>query len=263
MRPTSHKSSQPKDKEKTMFKKILIILCTTLAAGYLLLAITAFNRRAAGQVCTGLELLIKDSLNASFITSKELQSLLDKEGLNPVGKKLDEVNTRQMEAALDKHTLIDAAECYKTPGGKVCVEVIQRIPILRIMSDNGEDYYIDNKGHEMPTSTKCTAHLAVVTGHVSKEFAARELYPFGLFLQENDFWNILFEEERDYYPYWGLMSSHVYISESELKEYHCPKFYASRDEEDKPIDQLKKAYKLGWQDIMKITRFNLTVNLEY
>lgn len=81
--------------------------------------------------------------------------------------------------------------------------------------------------------------------------------------EENDFWNILFEEERDYYPYWGLMSSHVYISESELKEYHCPKFYASRDEEDKPIDQLKKAYKLGWQDIMKITRFNLTVNLEY
>ncbi len=177
-----------------MFKKILIILCTTLAAGYLLLAITAFNRRAAGQVCTGLELLIKDSLNASFITSKELQSLLDKEGLNPVGKKLDEVNTRQMEAALDKHTLIDAAECYKTPGGKVCVEVIQRIPILRIMSDNGEDYYIDNKGHEMPTSTKCTAHLAVVTGHVSKEFAARELYPFGLFLQENDFWNAQTEQ---------------------------------------------------------------------
>ena len=81
--------------------------------------------------------------------------------------------------------------------------------------------------------------------------------------EENDFWNILFEEERDYYPYWGLMSSHVYISENELKEYHRPKFYASRGEEDKPIDQLKKAYKLGWQDIMKITRFNLTVNLEY
>ena len=81
--------------------------------------------------------------------------------------------------------------------------------------------------------------------------------------EENDFWNILFEEERDYYPYWGLMSSHVYISESELKEYHCPKFYASRDEEDKPIDQLKKAYKLGWQDILKITQFYLTVNLEY
>lgn len=81
--------------------------------------------------------------------------------------------------------------------------------------------------------------------------------------EECDFWGILFEEERDYYPSWGLMSSHVYINEDELKESHRPKFYAPRDEEDKPIDQLKKAYKLGWQDIMKITRFNLTVNLEY
>lgn len=177
-----------------MFKKILITLVATLAGCYLLLAITAFNRRPAGRACTGLELLIKDSLNAGFITGKELLSLLDKEGLNPVGKQLDEVDTRQMEAALDKHALIDAAECYKTPGGKVCVEVLQRIPLLRVMSDSGEDYYIDNKGQEMPTSTKCTAHLPVVTGHVSKEFATRELYPFGLFLQGNDFWNAQTEQ---------------------------------------------------------------------
>ena len=35
------------------------------------------------------------------------------------------------------------------------------------------------------------------------------------------------------------------------------------DEEEEPLSQLKKAYKLGWQDILKITRFYLTVNLEY
>ena len=81
--------------------------------------------------------------------------------------------------------------------------------------------------------------------------------------EENDFWNILFEEERDYYPYWGLMSSHVYISESELKEYHHPKRYDTTIEEEEPLSQLKKAYKLGWQDILKITQFYLTVNLEY
>ena len=177
-----------------MFKKILTVLCTTLAAAYLLLAVTAFNRRPAGQACAGLELLIRDSLEAGFITGKEVLSLLDKEGLNPVGKKLDDVDTRRMEEALDKHIWVDDAECYKTPGGKVCIEVAQRIPLLRIMSDDGKDYYIDNTGQEMPTSTRCTAHLAVVTGRVSKDFALKELYPFGLFLQQNDFWGAQTEQ---------------------------------------------------------------------
>lgn len=82
--------------------------------------------------------------------------------------------------------------------------------------------------------------------------------------EENDFWNILFGEEREYYTYWGLMSNHVYISESELKEYRHPKRYdTTTDEEEEPLSQLKKAYKLGWQDILKITQFYLTVNLEY
>lgn len=81
--------------------------------------------------------------------------------------------------------------------------------------------------------------------------------------EENDFWNILFGEEREYYTYWGLMSTHVYISEGELKEYHHPKRYDTTNEEEEPLSQLKKAYKLGWQDILKITQFYLTVNLEY
>ena len=81
--------------------------------------------------------------------------------------------------------------------------------------------------------------------------------------EESDFWGILFGEEREYYPYWGLMSNHVYINESELKEYRHPKRYDTTDEEEEPLSQLKKAYKLGWQDILKITRFNLTVNIEY
>ena len=55
-------------------------------------------------------------------------------------------------------------ECYKTPSGKLCIEVTQRIPILRVMSANGENYYLDNKGTVMPPDAKCVAHLAD-TGH--------------------------------------------------------------------------------------------------
>ena len=59
--------------------------------------------------------------------------------------------------------------------------------------------------------------------------------------EESDLWDVLFGEEREYFPYWGLMSNHVYISESELKEYHHPKRYDTTNEEEEPLSQLKKA----------------------
>ena len=90
--------------------------------------------------------------------------------------------------------MIDEAEGYKTPSGIVCVEVTQRIPILRVMSSNGQNYYLDNKGTIMPPDAKCVAHRVIVTGNVEKSFAMRDLYKFGVFLQNNPFWDAQIEQ---------------------------------------------------------------------
>lgn len=82
-------------------------------------------------------LLSKESaaaLNAGFVTKNEVAAILQKKGIYPVGKKMDRVHTKTLEKELDKHPLINEAQCYKTPNGKICVEVTQRVPILHIMS---------------------------------------------------------------------------------------------------------------------------------
>ena len=107
---------------------------------------------------------------------------------------MDRIRSKTLERELAKHPLIDEVECYKTPSGKLCVEVSQRIPILRVMSANGENYYLDNKGTVMPPDAKCVAHLAIVTGRVEKSFAMRDLYKFGVFLQNNKFWEAQIEQ---------------------------------------------------------------------
>lgn len=177
-----------------MLKRILLLIVLLLIIAYLAVAITAFNRKPAAQVCHDIELVIKDTVYADFITKKEVATLLDKKEISPVGKNLDRIRTKTLERELAKHPLIDRVECYKTPSGKLCVEVTQRIPILRIMSANGENYYLDNKGTVMPPDAKCVAHLAIVTGNVEKSFAMRDLYKFGVFLQKNSFWNAQVEQ---------------------------------------------------------------------
>lgn len=107
---------------------------------------------------------------------------------------MERISTKSLERELSKHPLIDEAECYKTPSGKVCVEVTQRIPILRVMSANGQNYYLDNKGTIMPPEAKCVAHRVIVTGNVEKSFAMKDLYKFGVFLHNNKFWDAQIEQ---------------------------------------------------------------------
>lgn len=177
-----------------MAKRILLSIVLLLVIAYLVVAITAFNRKPADQLCRDMELVIKDSVYAGFISQKEITNILDKKGLHPVGKLLDHVRCKPLERELAKHPLIDQVECYKTPSGKVCVEVSQRIPILRIMNTKGENYYLDNKGVIMPSDAKCVAHLSVVTGNAEKSFITRDLYKFGVFLQQNPFWKAQIEQ---------------------------------------------------------------------
>ena len=185
-----------------MIKRILLSIVLLLVLAYLIVAVTAFNRKPAGQVCRDVELVIKDTVYAGFITKKEVAAMLEKKGVSPIGKHLDRIRTKTLEQALSKHPLIDEVECYKTPSGKLCIEVTQRIPILRIMSANGENYYLDNKGTVMPPDAKCVAHRAIVTGNVEKSFAMRDLYKFAAednakkkaVLQKNSFWNAQIEQ---------------------------------------------------------------------
>ena len=177
-----------------MIKRILLTIVMLLLIAYLVAAVTVFNDKPAHQVCRDMELVIKDTLNAGFVTKNEVAAILQKKGIYPVGKKMDRVHTKTLEKELDKHPLINEAQCYKTPNGKICVEVTQRVPILHIMSSNGENYYLDNKGKMMPPDAKCVAHRAIVTGNVEKSFAMKDLYKFGVFLQNNKFWDAQIEQ---------------------------------------------------------------------
>ena len=45
---------------------------------------------------------------------------------------------------------INTAQCYKTKDGHVNIYITQRMPIIRIKSSNGADYYLDDNGGNTP-----------------------------------------------------------------------------------------------------------------
>lgn len=171
-----------------MKKKILTLFVLLLLSVYLVAAWTVLNDRPMGTVCQGVEYLIKDSLHAAFIRPQEVESLLKRHKLCPIGKRMDSVICRNIEACLREDARIKSAECYKSPTNRICIEIVQRMPVLRIMSQNGENYFVDSEGKAMP-ETQCAAYVAVATGQIDKETACKELYELGMFLRQDKFWN--------------------------------------------------------------------------
>ena len=149
-----------------MIKKILLFIVMLLVVAYLIVATAFFNEKPVNQVCHKMEFAIKDTGSTILITKEEVSELLKQKGQYPVGKKMGEIKSKSIEKLLCNHPLIGRAECYKTPGNKVFIEINQRIPVLRIMSNDGENYYIDNKGKIIPPGTNCLVHLAIATGDV-------------------------------------------------------------------------------------------------
>ena len=126
--------------------------CAGHCTGYLSHhAVTSWNKPdESKQLCTKVNINISDSNNAGFLTATEIKQILEKAHLYPLNKKITDINPRNIEEALKVGPFINTAQCYKTKDGHVNIYITQRMPIIRIKSSNGADYYLDDNGGNTP-----------------------------------------------------------------------------------------------------------------
>lgn len=111
----------------------------------------------------------------------------------PEGKATGTINVRALEDVLSHHPFVREAECYLTSGGKVGIEIYQRIPLLHVFSSNGDNYYVDDEGKIMASPGQ-SIHVPIATGFIDRKYAQTELYSLGKFLQTDPFWNAQVEQ---------------------------------------------------------------------
>lgn len=160
---------------------------------YLAFAFISFTRQGDRTTCRQVNFTIADSAHAGFITREEADRLLRESGLYPVGQRMDRIDMLAIERALRKNSFIDSVSCYKSPNGTVNVLIQQRLPLLRVMADNGDQYYLDTKGNQM-NPQGYVADLAVATGQITRPFARKQLLAMGRFLREDPFWDNQIEQ---------------------------------------------------------------------
>ena len=170
------------------WKKTLIVACDIVVATYLLLAVTAFNKPdAKDSHCNEVKIDIEQNIYDGFMTADEIKQALNKEHLYPLKQPLTDISPRKIEETLQKSPFVEKAEVYKTQSGNVCIQIKQRIPVVRVMADNGENYYLDTHGSMMPESRYVT-DLIIATGSINRKYAKNTLTRVASHILYDPFW---------------------------------------------------------------------------
>ena len=172
----------------TSWKTIIFYVLDVILAFYLVMAITSWNTPdKKHRICTKVNINISDSNNSGFLSAEEIKAILEKDKLYPLNRQLSSIEPRKIEEALKVGPFVDTAQCYITENWHINIRISQRMPIIRIKNNKGEDYYLDDNGGILPNS-KYTSDLIIATGDISKWFAHFAITPMAKAINKSEFW---------------------------------------------------------------------------
>ncbi len=144
--------------------------------------------------CLAVELMVeKDKGSSMFVDAGDIEKILKNANVYPKGMLMKDVDTEKIEETIRGNEFISKVECYKSANGKLCVNVEQRVPVIFVIPEGKDGYFVDAQGKIIPNRNSPT-NLVVASGNIDEKYASKELAEFGQFLQTDEFWNNQIEQ---------------------------------------------------------------------
>jgi cell division protein FtsQ len=202
-------------KWKIDYQKVWRRVLWSLVVVVFLLSVGFTETKRAELRCTGFTVRVIDTSGNSFIEASDIiQMVIDKIG-NPQGMPMANINMAVLENMVLSNAFVAKAEVFSTADGKLTIEVVQRVPVIRIINLSGESFYIDDYGVFMPLSEKYTANVPIANGVITATYADKKIRTFtsaeledtskylftieklfhiNQFVTQNEFWNAQVEQ---------------------------------------------------------------------
>ncbi|NJO86599.1 MAG: hypothetical protein HC821_00455 [Lewinella sp.] len=176
---------------------VVLFFCT-------LLTISAI-RVKEGKLIQGIEIVVTPLAEGDYLLNQDtVTNLLTRSFTKPLDQLfLAEVDLGRLEAVLARHPLVAEAEVMLDTDMELHISITQRNPLVRIISNNGQNYYLDQTGAKMPLSRGFTARVPVASGNIvawSDDYLSRpehqlyQLFALVKLFQSDDFLSALIEQ---------------------------------------------------------------------
>jgi len=136
--------------------------------------------------CNAIDIVIKDSISTRFVQKNDVMHILQAGDFGILSKVPSEINLHTIENEIKGHSSIRDCDCFFLSNGTLRIDVSQRRPIARVIT-NDYNFYIDEVGREMPPSSFYTAHVPIITGNVTKEIVGTDLFRIADLIHNDSF----------------------------------------------------------------------------
>lgn len=174
----------------------MISFVWVISLGGLVVLMSFIEIKKAEVACREVKVYIPG--NQYFIDREEVDNILKVHRHKLVGRLMENINLHDLEKKLKANPFIESAKVYADMDGIIKVEISQRQPIIRVMNQFDQDYYIDQHGVKIPLSANFTARVLAANGYIDEVFAnkvdtlhtdiAKQLFKTADFIIRDSLW---------------------------------------------------------------------------
>ena len=157
--------------KKRIWRHILIASVWGISLGGLVVLMSFIQFKKAGVVCKDVKVYIPG--NQYFIDREEVDNILKIHRHKLVGRKMEDIDIHDLEQKLKASPFIESAIVYADMDGVIKVEISQRQPVLRVMNQFDQNFYIDQHGLKIPLSDNFTARVIAANGYIDEIFGSK------------------------------------------------------------------------------------------
>jgi cell division protein FtsQ len=147
--------------------KRLFKILSLIPALYIVTVPFYFAHRHYSELCSKIEIIIADSSDYHFVTKRDIRNTIISNNRSIIGKPVKEIRIGEIENTMARYRELKTAEAYISIDGTLHIYADQRTPIMRVMANNGGDYYIDSEGVVVRRRNLYTPRLHIVGGNVN------------------------------------------------------------------------------------------------
>ena len=138
--------------QKISPRKVARFAIGSLLVVIFMIALIAASRSQGNRLSDGIRVNILNENEHEFIKSKDVELMLARSADNYKDVTIEKLDINKLEKMVEANPWVVNAEVYVDNTRKIQVQVMQRVPVARIFSQDGSSWYMDSTLKMLPVS---------------------------------------------------------------------------------------------------------------
>jgi cell division protein FtsQ len=192
-------------------KKILHISFTSILVAGTVLLLAFTNMEYQQKTFRTFKIDVLNASDRAMITDKEIADLVTSKFGIIEGSSIARIDLYELENTVLANAYVSSCEVYQTIEGDLVLKARVREPLVRVINQDDDQFYLDLSGYLMPVNPLHPSHVPIASGFIPDKFISldksekpldaypdssvlHQVYPVAYYILKDDFLKYFIEQ---------------------------------------------------------------------